>query len=63
MPLIKPVSTETVGIRIKFPKQLDIQIKAYMQWVGVDEIDLFLQQAAEYILQHDRQWKAHQHRQ
>lgn len=60
MPLIKPVDTQTVDCRIKFPKQLDTQIRAYMQWSGVQDIHSFFQQAAEYILHHDKQWRTHQ---
>lgn len=60
MPLIKPVSTETVALRIKFPKTLETQIQSYMRWVGVEDPSTFFQQAAEYILNHDKQWKTHQ---
>jgi hypothetical protein len=59
MALIKPICTKTVGVKIKFPKQLDGNIKAYMQWVGIDAMSIFFQQAAEYILEHDKQWKSH----
>ncbi len=60
MALIKPVNTETVALRIKFPKALDSQIQAYMRWVGVEDPSTFFQQAAEYILNHDKQWKTQQ---
>ncbi len=59
MALIKPVNTEVVGVKIKFPKALDMQIQEYMQWVGVDERSMFFQQAAEYILNNDKHWKAY----
>jgi len=59
MALIKPVNTESVGVKIKYPKILDIQIKEYMEWVGVEEPSIFFQQAAEYILNNDKQWKTY----
>jgi len=59
MPLIKLTETETVLIKSRFPKSLETEIRDYMKWIGLQDIGMFLEQAARYILSRDKEWKRH----
>ena len=59
MPLIKPVNSETLSVKAKFPKNLHTEIEQYIQWAGVMDKEYFLVEAAKYLLKMDKDWKTY----
>lgn len=59
MPLLKPINSETISVRVKLPKILDIEIEQYMHWAGVTDKVFFLVEAAKYLLKMDKDWRAY----
>lgn len=58
MALIKSVNTETVIVKyVKLKKSTEKEIKEYMEWIGITNIGVFLEQAAEFILKNCKDWK------
>ena len=58
MPIIKQDKSEK-DIKIKFsvkPSLLN-EIKEYCKWVSVNDIGIFFEQEAEFILKKDQEWK------
>ena len=60
MPLIKAKKKiEKDQLRINIDSNLLTNIKNYCDWAGVQKIDEFLEQAAQYILTKDKEWLSH----
>ncbi len=59
MPLIKPVNTETISVKIKLVKSLNSEIDQYIEWAGVPDKEFFLAEAAKYLLKMDKDWKVY----
>jgi hypothetical protein len=60
MPIIKtkPKQDKEI-IRISIESKTLETIKKYCDWVGVKKQDDFFEQAAEYLLSKDKDWKNH----
>ncbi|HZW61164.1 MAG TPA: hypothetical protein VFF04_02975 [Candidatus Babeliales bacterium] len=60
MPIIKekPKQDKT-QIRISIEAKILDTIKQYCDWAGVKKHDVFFEQAAEYLLSKDKEWKHH----
>lgn len=46
-----------IPISLRFDDHLLLDIKAYNTWAGIDRLDDFLEQAARYILEKDKDWQ------
>lgn len=46
-----------VPISLRFDDRLISDIKAYNTWAGIDRLDDFLEQAARYVLERDKDWQ------
>lgn len=45
-------------IKIELEKGVVQNINAYCEWAGLESMDLFLQEAAQYVLKKDKEWQA-----
>ena len=52
----KPKS-KRVPISLRFDDRLISDIKAYNTWAGIDRLDDFLEQAARFVLEKDKDWQ------
>ena len=52
----KPKS-KRVPISLRFDDRLISDIKAYNIWAGIDRLDDFLEQAARFVLEKDKDWQ------
>ncbi len=52
----KPKSKK-VPISLRFDDRLISDIKAYNAWAGIDRLDDFLEQAARFVLEKDKDWQ------
>jgi len=60
MPIIKAKEKMTKEqMRISIEKNIIDEIKQYCEWAGVQKIDDFVEQAAQYILSKDKDWQIH----
>jgi len=58
MPLLKPSQkTAKEQMRIYIDQQLIEQIKAYCEWAEIKKIDEFIEQAAQLVLEKDKDWR------
>ena len=58
MPIIKTKQKQDKeAIRISVESKILETIKQYCDWVGVKKHDDFFEQAAEYLLSKDKDWK------
>ena len=58
MPIISPLPKQDKKvIRGRIPAELEEQLCSYMSWVGVKKMDDFLEQAIEFVLKSDRDWR------
>jgi metal-responsive CopG/Arc/MetJ family transcriptional regulator len=60
-PLIdsKTVAEEKVQFRIRLRKNLFNEMNSYCKWAGIKKRDHFIEQALQYIFQHDYEWLEH----
>jgi hypothetical protein len=49
--------SKKVPLSLRFSDTLISEIKAYNEFVGIDRLDDFFEQAALYILEKDRDWQ------
>ena len=49
--------SKRVPISLRFDDSLIADIKAYNAWAGIDRLDDFLEQAARYVLEKDKDWQ------
>lgn len=52
----KPKS-KRVPVSLRFDDRLISDIKAYNAWAGIDRLDEFLEQAARFVLEKDKDWQ------
>ncbi len=52
----KPKS-KRVPISLRFDDRLISDIKAYNAWADIDRLDDFLEQAARFVLEKDKDWQ------
>jgi hypothetical protein len=52
--------SKKVTLSLRLDEELLIKVKSYNEWVGIDRVDDFFDQAARYILQKDREWQKKQ---
>lgn len=52
----KPKS-KRIPISLRFDDHLISDIKAYNTWAGIDRLDDFLEQAARFVLDKDKDWQ------
>ena len=58
MALLNPQNrSKRTQISIRLPEHLLTEIGDYCQWIGIAKLQDFFEQAAEYILDHDQDWK------
>lgn len=58
MPIIKSdVSKELEKVKFLIAVSLHKEIKEYCKWATVKDIGIFFEQAAEFILKKDTEWK------
>jgi hypothetical protein len=55
--LISKQKSKKTVISLRFEDLLITEIKAYSEWIGVDRLDNFFDQAARYVLEKDRDWQ------
>lgn len=54
----KPLEKEKIKIEIN--SAIYAEIKKYCAWSGISKMDYFFEEAANYILSKDKEWKKHQ---
>jgi len=60
MPIIKAAkTTETEKIKFNINSGLAREIEKYCEWVVVKDVGVFFEQAAEFVLNKDKEWKRH----
>ena len=52
----KPKSKK-LPLSLRFSHTLISEIKAYNEWVGIERLEDFFEQAARYVLEKDRDWQ------
>lgn len=58
MALLTPqLKSKKIPISLRFDESLLTQIKSYNEWVGIERIDHFFEQAARFVLDKDRDWQ------
>ena len=58
MPLLTPTTRKTTKkFRISLDENLAKQIDHYCQYVGIQGLDDFIEQAAELVLKKDKEWR------
>ena len=58
MALLNPKDrSKRIPISLRLPEQLLAEIGDYCQWIGIAKLQDFFEQAAEYILDNDHDWK------
>jgi hypothetical protein len=46
-----------VPISLRFDESLLVAIRSYNEWVGIERIENFFEQAAGYIFEKDKDWQ------
>ena len=46
-----------IPISLRFDESLLTEIKSYNEWVGIERLEHFFEQAARYILEKDKDWQ------
>lgn len=58
MALLTPQSkSKKIPISLRFDESLLTAIKSYNEWVGIERIDHFFEQAARFVLEKDKDWQ------
>lgn len=58
MALLTPQQkSKKIPISLRFDESLLTTIKSYSEWVGIERIDHFFEQAARFILEKDKDWQ------
>jgi hypothetical protein len=58
MTLLDPKKhSKRVPISFRFEEQLMDEISAYCKWLGIARLQDFFEQAADYILKNDKDWR------
>ncbi len=58
MALLKPsAATNKTQMRITIDAETAARINAYCNFTGIKKVDEFFEQAAEFVMQKDREWK------
>lgn len=55
--LIAKQKSKKMPISLRFDGALISEIKAYSEWVGIERLEDFFEQAAHYILEKDKDWQ------
>lgn len=59
MPIIKAKQKqEKEQLRINIERGIYEKIKQYCEWAGVQKVDDFIEQAAEFVFSKDKDWLA-----
>jgi hypothetical protein len=60
MPIIKSdKSKETEKVKFLINSSVLSEIKEYCTWTSIEDLGVFFEQAAEFILKKDMEWKKH----
>lgn len=60
MPIIKSDKNKKFEkIKFSINSSMLAEIKEYCKWASVNDIGMFFEQAAEFILKKDKEWKKH----
>jgi len=60
MPIIKSIKkTKTEKVKLSIDSDLIKEVKQYCDWASVKDINIFFEQAAEFVLNKDSEWKKH----
>ena len=46
------------SVKVSLDENLLERINRYCQWSGIDELDSFIAQAAEFVFKKDKDWRA-----
>ncbi len=58
MALLDPKKrSKRVPISFRFEEQLIDEVSAYCKWLGIARLQDFFEQAADYILKNDKDWR------
>lgn len=58
MALLTPQQkSKKVPISLRFDESLLVAVKSYNEWVGIERIEHFFEQAAKYVLEKDKDWQ------
>lgn len=57
MPLITENKSKDVQFRVRMKQEVLDEVNEYIDWAGLSSINVFLEQAALYVLQKDKDWK------
>jgi hypothetical protein len=49
--------SKKITLSLRLDEELLIKVKSYNEWVGIDRVDDFFNQAARYVLEKDKDWK------
>lgn len=55
--LIAKQKSKKVPISLRFDEALVSEVKAYNEWVGIERLEDFFEQAARFILEKDKDWQ------
>jgi hypothetical protein len=55
--LVAKQKSKKMPISLRFDAALVSEIKAYSEWIGIERLEDFFEQAARYILEKDKDWQ------
>ncbi len=55
--LIPQLKSKKITLSLRLDESLLTAIKSYNEWVGIERVDDFFEQAARYILDKDKDWQ------
>ena len=59
MPIINPKSkSDRTQIRINIDTKVLENVRSYCDWAGINKIDEFLEQASQFVMKKDKEWKS-----
>lgn len=57
MPIIKSKTVqEKKNIKVQISQDIHSEILNYMEWAGIDDINYFIEEAAQVVFTKDRDW-------
>jgi hypothetical protein len=60
MPIIKSTkNTKTEKVKLSIDSDVIKEVKQYCDWASVKNVNIFFEQAAEFVLNKDSEWKKH----
>ena len=57
MPIIRSRTAATEKVKFQVSAALIEEVKEYCEWIAVKDVVIFFEQAAEFVLDKDKEWK------